>query len=72
METMPVKVPRGRAPKYDWETLSKRGWIFVPREEGHVDQGSSIRAAARNKGLHVSALSATHEGVAGLLVEVRP
>ena len=72
MEAKPVKDRRGPAFKYDWGTLTERGWIFVPRESGHVDQGSSIRAAARQQGLHVSALSATHEGVAGILVEVRP
>lgn len=71
METKPVKRPRGAAQKYDWDTLRSRGWIFIPVEGGHLNQGSSIRAAARHQGLVVSALMANQDDANGYVVELR-
>ena len=70
MDTKPTKIKRGRAFKYDWTTLRKRGWIFIPAEGGHSSQGCSIRSAAANSGFHASVNKADLAGASGFMVEV--
>lgn len=70
MDTKPTKVKRGRAFKYDWTTLRKRGWIFIPAEDGHASQGCSIRSAATSSGLHARVSKAHLAGAKGFMVEV--
>ena len=70
LKEVPIKRKRGRANKYDWNKLTAQGWLFVAKEEGHKNQGCSIRAAARHFGLRVSAVTADLAGVRGLMVEL--
>jgi len=67
----PVKAKRGRKAKYDWDLLRTRGWIFVPIERGHRNQGCSLRSAAKANGLRVSALIAKLGLDDGYIVELR-
>lgn len=71
MNIKPIKIKRGRAAKYDWETLRKRGWLFVPSEDGHASQGCSIRSSATNSGFHATVNMADLNGIRGFMVEVR-
>lgn len=67
----PERSKRGRAAKYDWGLLRTRGWLFVPMEHGHRNQGCSLRSAAKASGMRVSAMLAVLGDAKGYLVELR-